>query len=49
MQNQGSLEELKAALHPYAWAGYSGLSLSLLAWFWALLSSLSLLRQSKIS
>jgi len=47
IKTQGSMEDLLAACRPYAWAGCSGLALTLVAWFWALFSSLSLIRQSK--
>src|SRR5947207_3042175 len=33
-------------IHPYAWAGISGLTLCFIAWCWALLSSLAILRSA---
>src|SRR5258708_301867 len=41
---EGQYEQL---YRPYAWAGLSGLALCVIAWFWALLSSLGILRASQ--
>jgi hypothetical protein len=40
-------EEFGAQYRPYAWLWQSGLALCLFSWFWALLSSVSLLRHAK--
>src|SRR5712671_4285252 len=38
---------IEADRHRYAWAGILGLVLSVLAWFWALASSISMVRNAQ--
>ena len=42
--SQGGQVNLKELCRPYAWAGIYGLGLCLVSWWWALASSLSILR-----
>ena len=47
MHSNWSAEEFAARSQPYRWALYWGLGLCAISWFWALLSSLSLLREAR--
>jgi hypothetical protein len=44
LHGEGSMPNLKELCRPYAWAGVSGVVLCFIAWCWALLSSIAILR-----